>query len=96
MQARFEAQLTHFVSPPPPRSQSAIGFELWSMSGDILFDNILIADNEELAEEWAAEGYNVKRDKIQTEAVSVLCFFFLCSCCTCSCVSVRLGRFVFE
>lgn len=46
------------------------------MSGNILFDNILIADNEEIAEQWAAQGYDLKRDKIQTEAVSAYC----CGC----------------
>lgn len=41
------------------------------MSGDILFDNIFIGDSEQLANDWAAQSYDLKRDKIETEAVSL-------------------------
>jgi calnexin len=51
---------------------AAVGFELWSMSSDILFDNIVITDNENLANEWAAETYDLKRRFIEKEAESVL------------------------
>lgn len=40
------------------------------MSADILFDNIIVTDNEEVADQWAALGYDLKRDKINSEAVS--------------------------
>ncbi|SCV67738.1 BQ2448_5349 [Microbotryum intermedium] len=39
---------------------SGIGFELWTMTDDILFDNIYIGDSEALAEQFAAETYKVK------------------------------------
>merc|ERR1719339_283483 len=38
----------------------AVGFELWSMSGDILFDNILITDNTNEAEAFAADTFDIK------------------------------------
>ncbi|XP_012287295.1 calnexin isoform X2 [Orussus abietinus] len=45
----------------------AVGFELWSMSPDILFDNILVTDNEEVAEKWAEDTFEVRRTKIAAE-----------------------------
>jgi calnexin len=47
---------------------SAVGIELWSMSDDILFDNILITDDEDLAIEWAEQTYNLKRKHLDIEA----------------------------
>lgn len=45
------------------------------MSGDILFDNIIVTEDEMLADQWAAQTYDLKREKIDTEAVSShLCF----------------------
>lgn len=50
---------------------SAVGFELWSMSENLLFDNIIITDSLEAAQEWAAETYDKKRAKITKAAESV-------------------------
>ena len=47
-----------------------MGFELWSMSTDILFDNILIADDEEVARKWAEDTFEVRRARIAEESVS--------------------------
>ena len=47
-----------------------MGFELWSMSTDILFDNILIADDEEVAKKWAEDTFEVHRARIAEESVS--------------------------
>lgn len=55
-----------FFSAP----QTAVGFELWSISGDVLFDNILVADSEEVAETWAAQTFDVKQKQLESEAVS--------------------------
>lgn len=49
--------------------QSAIGLELWSMSNNILFDNLLITDDHIVAEEWAAVTYGLKRKQIELESV---------------------------
>ncbi|KAJ8984384.1 hypothetical protein NQ317_003532 [Molorchus minor] len=47
---------------------TAVGFELWSMSKDILFDNIIITDDLEVAERWAFETFDKKRQKIAQES----------------------------
>lgn len=52
--------------------QSAVGLELWSMSQDILFDNFIITDDYDVAEEWTAMTYGLKRNQIDKEAVSGL------------------------
>lgn len=49
----------------------AVGFELWSMSPDIYFDNMIITDDEEVARKWAADTFEVRRDKITEETVSI-------------------------
>lgn len=49
----------------------AVGFELWSMSPDILFDNILITDDERVAKTWADDTFEVRRARIAEESWSV-------------------------
>lgn len=44
--------------------------ELWSMSSDILFDNIVITDEEAHAIEWASQTYDLKRKHLDKAAVS--------------------------
>lgn len=51
--------------------QSAVGFELWSMSPAILFDNILITDSMAVADEYAAATYDLKKRKIDADSVSI-------------------------
>ncbi|XP_011137857.1 calnexin isoform X2 [Harpegnathos saltator] len=46
---------------------SAVGFELWSMSPDIYFDNIIITDDEEVARKWADDTFEIRRVKIAKE-----------------------------
>ncbi|XP_073994222.1 calnexin 99A isoform X2 [Rhodnius prolixus] len=46
----------------------AVGFELWSMSPSILFDNILLTDSEEFARMWAQITYDVKIQNIEQSA----------------------------
>lgn len=50
--------------------QSAVGIELWSMSDNILFDNLLITDDIIVAQEYAAVTYDLKRKQIDLESVS--------------------------
>ncbi|XP_076180370.1 calnexin isoform X2 [Ptiloglossa arizonensis] len=49
----------------------AVGFELWSMSTDMFFDNILITDSEEVARKWAEDTFEVRRARIAEESWSV-------------------------
>lgn len=51
---------------------SAVGFELWSMSQDILFDNIIITDELSVAHQWAADSFDLKRKKIARDSESFL------------------------
>ncbi|XP_024942816.1 calnexin isoform X2 [Cephus cinctus] len=48
-------------------SISAVGFELWSMSPDILFDNLIVTDSEEVARKWADDSFEIRRVKIAEE-----------------------------
>jgi len=43
---------------------AGIGIELWSMSDNIYFDNLLITDNLHLADSYAAETFSLKQAKI--------------------------------
>lgn len=47
------------------------------MSLDILFDNIIITNNENVARKWAEDSFEVKRVKIAEESVSIPLGFFL-------------------
>ncbi|KAG4072721.1 hypothetical protein HA402_001833 [Bradysia odoriphaga] len=47
---------------------AAVGFELWTMSADILFDNIVITSDEDAADEWAAKTYDLKRKQLDRES----------------------------
>ncbi|XP_067618849.1 calnexin isoform X2 [Eurosta solidaginis] len=60
----FFEDLTPFRMTPI----SAIGLELWSMSDNILFDNIIIADDIEAAREFAAMTFDIKRKYIDKES----------------------------
>ncbi|KAF5302935.1 hypothetical protein FQA39_LY02115 [Lamprigera yunnana] len=51
---------------------SAIGFELWSMSKDIYFDNIIITDDIYVAEQWSVATFDKKRQKIDRDSESVI------------------------
>lgn len=41
------------------------------MSSDILFDNIIVTDDEDYAAEWAEQTYDLKRKHLDKQAVSV-------------------------
>ena len=50
----------------------AVGIELWSMSSDIYFDNVLITDDMDVANTWAAETFELKVSKF------TLCMQLIC------------------
>ncbi|KNC31585.1 hypothetical protein FF38_12733 [Lucilia cuprina] len=60
----FFEDLTPFKMTPI----SAIGIELWSMSNDILFDNLIITDDIEVATDYAAKTFDIKRQFIDKES----------------------------
>lgn len=49
--------------------QGAIGFELWSISDKIYFDNIIIADDESHAEKWSELTWLLKKKNLSHESV---------------------------
>uniref|UniRef100_A0A182HPG0 Uncharacterized protein n=1 Tax=Anopheles arabiensis TaxID=7173 RepID=A0A182HPG0_ANOAR len=60
----FFEDLTPFRMTPI----AAVGIELWSMSNDILFDNIVICDDESVADEWAAQTFDLKVKTLDRQA----------------------------
>lgn len=47
------------------------------MSSDILFDNVVVTDDESYADEWAQQTYDLKKKHIDKQAVSVVnCWLF--------------------
>ncbi|XP_063635719.1 calnexin isoform X1 [Cydia splendana] len=50
----------------------AVGFELWSMSPALLFDNLLVTDDEAAAADWARQTFDLKRAKLSRDSDSVV------------------------
>ncbi|XP_076653263.1 calnexin isoform X3 [Halictus rubicundus] len=63
----------YFNDEQPFRMTSifAVGFELWSMSADTMFDNMLITDDEEVGKKWADDTFEVRRARIAEESVTL-------------------------
>ncbi|XP_078509659.1 calnexin isoform X1 [Lissotriton helveticus] len=40
---------------------SAVGLELWSMTSDIFFDNFIICSDRSVADDWANDGWGLKK-----------------------------------
>ncbi|EHB11437.1 Calnexin [Heterocephalus glaber] len=40
---------------------SAIGLELWSMTSDIFFDNFIISSERRVVDDWASDGWDLKK-----------------------------------
>lgn len=49
-----------------------VGFELWSMSPMLLFDNVLVTDDFALAERWAQQTFVLKKAKLSRDSDSFL------------------------
>lgn len=47
------------------------------MSGDILFDNLVISDDESVVREWAAQTFDLKRKQIDRQSVSNATSYFV-------------------
>lgn len=50
----------------------AIGLELWSMSSQILFDNFIVTDDPNIADQWASQTFDLKKKKMDKEADSLV------------------------
>ncbi|CAL1280656.1 unnamed protein product [Larinioides sclopetarius] len=55
---------------------AAVGFELWSMVDGIMFDNIIITDDMYVAEHWAAETFDLKRELADRETDNMITRLF--------------------
>lgn len=51
---------------------ASVGIELWSMSNNILFDNLIITDDVKVAMDYATQTFDVKRKYIEKKSDSVL------------------------
>ncbi|XP_067900125.1 calnexin [Heterodontus francisci] len=40
---------------------TAIGLELWSMTSDIMFDNFIVSSDKAVVDQWASDGWGLKR-----------------------------------
>jgi hypothetical protein len=49
----------------------AVGIELWSMSDNIYFDNLLITDSLSLADSYAADTFDLKMSKLNVASGGV-------------------------
>ncbi len=49
-----------------------IGIELWSMSSDLYFDNIIITDSVEIADDWAKDTFDLKVQKLDVNDAGML------------------------
>jgi len=64
----FFEDLTPFRMTPI----SAVGIELWSMSSDILFDNLIVTDDINVAMEFASRSFDLKKKHIAKESDTFL------------------------
>ncbi|GIY78081.1 hypothetical protein CDAR_282891 [Caerostris darwini] len=55
---------------------AAVGFELWSMVDGIMFDNIIITDDVYVAEHWASETFDLKRELADRETDNMITRLF--------------------
>lgn len=54
----------------------AVGFELWSMSDGILFDNLLVTDDRAVSTQWGEDGFFTKRRVLDGKAGGGVSAFF--------------------
>merc|ERR1711936_570442 len=63
----------YFHDPEPFKMTpiGAIGIELWSMSNDIYFDNLLITSDMAIAKSWAEDTYSLKIQKLDVNSANI-------------------------
>ncbi|XP_054717825.1 calnexin-like [Uloborus diversus] len=55
---------------------AAVGFELWSMVDGIMFDNVIITDDPYVAEHWASETFDLKKELADRETDNMITRLF--------------------
>ena len=63
----------YFHDPEPFKMTpiGAVGIELWSMSNEIYFDNLLITSDMALANSWAQDTYSLKIQKLDVNSANI-------------------------
>ena len=64
-----------YFHDPHPFKMTAIGgvgIELWSMSEDLYFDNLIITDSTEIADTWAKDTFDLKVQKLDVNDAGML------------------------
>ena len=54
----------HDDQPFKMTSIGGLGIELWSMSSNLYFDNLIVTDKVEIADSWAKDTYDLKMQKL--------------------------------
>lgn len=54
---------------------AAVGFELWSMQSDILFDNLIITDDKSILDQWTAQTYVVTSYLLKVDFIYLIVGF---------------------
>ncbi|XP_030620649.1 calnexin [Chanos chanos] len=62
-QPRMVPNPGYFVDPQPFRMDpvAAVGFELWTLTGDVMFDSVLLCDSLDVAQRWTRDTWG-RRD----------------------------------
>ena len=68
----------YFHDPQPFKMTpiGAVGIELWSMSNDIYFDNLVITSDLEVADSWAQDTYGLKLQKLNINSANIFTRIF--------------------
>ncbi|XP_065574575.1 calnexin-like isoform X3 [Artemia franciscana] len=61
----------YYFDPNPFHMSSigAVGIEVWSMSDNILFDNVIVTDEKDVADQWAAATFDIKRELVDSDGI---------------------------
>jgi len=59
------------TNPFAMKTIAAVGFELWSMQSDILFDNLIISDDQSIIDQWTVQTWEMKRKEEKSGDSSV-------------------------
>lgn len=59
---------------------SAVGLELWSMTSDIFFDNFIVCGDRRVVDDWASDGWGLKKAADGAAEVCAGCFLSIYTC----------------
>lgn len=71
-----------YFEPHPYRQMqhtAAIGFELWTMSANIVIDNVYIGTSEIGAQDFAKQTFDIKKSQVELHLLLLLLYFSACN-----------------